>query len=276
MKIWLQTAIAIGKDPKWRHYEKALETHAKRIVRPGNTVDLHGVDVLAPGLDRSAYVEFANSPQIISNAIRAEKEGYDVFAFTCMLDPMYFELREVVSLPIAFSFESCCHVACLLGRKFAVVGNNDIITQRLTGYAKYHQGLGDRVVPGGSHTASMEIIANSFDNPEPLLEKMRPVARKLGEQGADMLIFACGICNMVMVTNGIREIEGVPLIDSMGTSLKMAEFLGDLKNIGMERVNRGLYTRLSKEEVAAIRQLYKLDEVSPKTAPKRSAGGCGA
>ena len=259
MRIWLQSATAIGKDPQWQHYENAVKNRAQEVARPGTTVDFHGVGVMAPGLDRSSYIEFANTPQIINNALKAEKEGYDAFAFTCMLDPGFFELREVIDMPIAFAFESVCHVASLLAPKFALMAENDIILRRLTGYAKHHHGLGERLVPGGCFRATMGQIANSFHDPEPLLKELQPIASKAGEQGADMLITTCAILNMVLVANGIKEIEGIPFLDSVGTTVKMAEFLVDLKNMGIDRVNRGLYTRLTKEQLLAVRKLYKLD-----------------
>ena len=272
MRIWLQSATPIGKNPRWQDYENAIRKRAQAVARPGTTVDLHGVEVMAPGFDRSAYIEFANTPQIINNALQAEREGYDVFAFTCMLDPGFFELREIVDIPISFAFESACHVACLLAPKFALVAENEHILRRLTEHVK-HLGLGERLVPGGSYgpanscddpeqstcVCTMEELADSFNDPELTLRAIRPIARKATENGADIMVSTCGICNMILASHGIREVEGLPFLDSLGTSIKMAELLVDLKNMGIERVNRGLYTRLTKEELAAVRKLYKLE-----------------
>jgi len=221
-------------------------------------VDIHGVEVMTTGIDRSHYFESLNTTQIINNAIKAEKEGYDAFALACMLDPGFFELREVINIPVVFSLESCCHVSCLLAPKFAFLAYSDIILRRLTEYVK-HYGLGDRLVPSGCFSATLETLQDGFKDPEPLLKGAREVAKKAAEQGADMLISTCGCLNMVLVSNGIKEIEGIPFLDSVGTVVKTAEFLVDLKNIGADRVTRGLYTRVTKEELSAVRKLYKIE-----------------
>jgi len=121
MRIWLQSASAIGKDPLWESYEKALIEHAQRVPRPGTTVDVHGVAKMSTGIDLSRYIEFLNTPQIIDNAIQAKRGGYDAFALTRMLAPGFFELREAVDIPVVFAFETSCHIACLLGPKFALL-----------------------------------------------------------------------------------------------------------------------------------------------------------
>lgn len=258
MRIWLQSAAALGRDSMWADYEKVLKKHVQAVARPDTTVDLHGVKVMTTGIDRSHYFESLNTAQIINNALKAEKKGYDAFALACMLDPGFFELREVVNIPIAFSLESACYVSCLLAPKFALLAYSDIMLQRLTEYVK-HYGLGERLVPSGCFSTTLEALQDGFKDPEPLLKGAREVAKKAAEQGADMLISTCGCLNMIFINHGIREIEGVPVIDSVGTVVKTAEFLVDLKNIGVDRVNRGLYTRVTKEELSAVRKLYKIE-----------------
>ena len=146
MKIWLQSASAIGKDPLWEPYEKSLIEHALKVPRSGTTVDVHGVDKMSTGIDRSRYIEFLNTPKIIDNAIQAEGEGYDAFALTCMLDPGFYELREVVDIPVVFPLETSCHIACLLAPKFAILAHSDIQFQRITESIKRY-GLQERLVP---------------------------------------------------------------------------------------------------------------------------------
>lgn len=258
MRIWLQSADAVGHDPLFEPYQKALMKHAKEVARPGTTVDVYGVKVGATGLDRSRYLEFLNTPQVIENAIRAEREHYDAFAMTCMLDPGYYELREVLNIPVVLPLEANCHVACLLAPKFALLAHNDILLRRQTNYVK-HLGLGERLVPSTAFDVSLPVLQNGFKDPEPVVKEVRAIARKAGENGADMLVSICGNLTMILVSHGITEIEGIPFLNSVGTAIKTAEFLVDLKKIGIERVKRGLFTRPGKEEVAAARKLYGVE-----------------
>ena len=79
------------------------------------------------------------------------------------------------------------------------------------------------------------------------------------DTGADILISTCACLNMILIANGVKEIESIPVLDTVGTAIKTAEFLIDLRNIGIDRVNRSLYSRLAKEELMAIRKLHSRD-----------------
>jgi Asp/Glu/hydantoin racemase len=251
MRIWLQSGAAVGTDLLWEPYERVLRSHAQKIARPGNTVDLHGVKQMTTAVDRSYYLSTLSTLQVVDSAIKAEEEGYDAFALTSMLDLGFFELREVVNIPVVLSLETTCHIASLLAPKFALLGYNEISIRRLTELIK-HYGLSERFVVGGSFTTTLEALQEGFKDPEPVLKGAIQVARKVREQGADMLISTCACLNMILVANGIREIEGIPVIDSVGTAIKTAELLIDLKGIGIDRVNRSLYSRLKKEELVTI------------------------
>ena len=258
MKTWLQSGAAVGHDQAWEPYEKALIKHAEKVARPGNTVDIIGTEVMTTGIDRSRYIETLNSLQVINSAINAEKRGYDIFALTSMLDLGFYSLREVVNIPVALSLETSCHVACLLAPKFSLLGYNNISIQRLTSHIKQY-GLQDRMIPGRSFPASLDTLQEGFNDPGPILEGASRAAKKAGANGADMLLPTCAILNMILVVNGIREIEGIPVLDTVGTIIKMAEFLVDLADIGIERINHGMYARLPKDELLNIRKLYKIE-----------------
>jgi Asp/Glu/hydantoin racemase len=259
MKIWLQSASSAGKDPTFGLYEKSLIEHAQKVARPDTTVDVYGVPVMARGYVHSRYIQSLNNLQITDNAIKAEKEGYDAFGLTCMLDPVFIDLREVVDIPIVSPLEVSCHIACLLAPKFAIVGFNEYAQRQLAETVKRY-GLEERFVPSGAFDMNIEDVAyGGFKDPGPLLQKFKKVAREAAERGADMLIPNYGCLAMVLVDHGITEVEGVPVLDVIGTVIKAAEFMVDLKNIGVERVNRGFYGRLPKDELAAIRELYSVD-----------------
>lgn len=258
MKIWLQTSTAIGRDPLWTPYEESLKKHSQKIARQGTTVDVHGVEHMSTGIDRSAYIEYLNTSMVINNAVRAEREGFDAFALTCMLDPGFFELKEVVDIPIAFSLECSAHFASIFAPKFALLAYNEVILRRMSERIKFY-GVEDKLVPSPSFTVTLEALQGGFKDPEPLLKLARPVVKKAAENGADMLISLCGCMNMIFVTHGIKAIEGIPIVDSVGISIKTAELMVDFRKMGMERVSRGLYSRLGKEELATVRKLYKVE-----------------
>lgn len=258
MKIWFQSATPLGTSLLWKPYEKALNKHVQEVARPGTKVDVHGVKISTPNFDRFLYFESLNTSQIINNAMQAEKEGYDAFALPCMLDPGFFELREILNMPVAFSLESACHVACMLAPKFALVAYDDILLRKVTEKVKQY-GLGERLVPSGYFSTTLEALQRGFNDPEPIIKGVRKIAKMAAEQKADMLISTCGCLSMILVSNGIKEVEGIPILDTVGTVVKTAEFLFDLKKMGVDRARRGLYTPINKKELHSVRKLYKLE-----------------
>jgi hypothetical protein len=62
---------------------------------------------------------------------------------------------------------------------------------------------------------------------------------------------------MVLVDSGVRDVDGVPILDNVGVVVKMAELLTDLKEMGVTRSKKGFYAALSKQELTDIRRLYR-------------------
>ncbi len=259
MKIWCQSVGALGKNPLWDAYEKALKKHLKSVVEPGNTAEIHGVEVMSPALSWLHYAEYLNTSQVIDNALRAEREGYDAFAVLCMDDPAFFELRQILNITVVSCGETAFYMACQLAPRFAILSYNAAPLRRQTENAK-HYGLGERIVPSDAFGITLTELAAGFENPEPIIKGAEKVARKAAKQGATMLVPGCGCLNMVLVANKIRKLAGVPVLDVTGTAVKMAEVLGRMKSrLGIERSSLGEYAQVAKEELSSIRQLYSVE-----------------
>ena len=120
MKIWYQSSMGLG-EPRFDAYERFLKKHVQECARPGTKITVHGIKPHHPGMSRSFYIESLNAQGAINNAIQAEREGYDAFAFGCMTDPQHRSIRECVGIPVAFSLETAAHLACLLADKFTIL-----------------------------------------------------------------------------------------------------------------------------------------------------------
>ena len=258
MKIWAQSVSALDKNPLWEPYARALRKHVQEITKPETTVDVHGVEIMSPALSWLHYAEFLNTSQVMNNAIQAERDGYDAFVTTCMDDPGFYSLRQVLNIPVVSAGETAFFMACLLAPKFALLAYNEAPLRAQTENA-IHYGLRDRLVPSGAFGLTLTELQGGFNDPEPVLKGAREMAKKAREQGAAMLVCGCNCLNMIMVSNNIREIEGVPILDAVGTAVKMAELLVELKGIGVDRSNLGSYVKVSKEELLDIRKLYGVE-----------------
>lgn len=255
MRIWYQSSLSLGVDPLWSPYQEALTRHVQEVARADTQVDVHGVKFTERLHARNSYVRYLNKGQVIDNAIRAEREGYDAFCVACTLDPGLPEIKDVVDIPVAFLFESCLHLACILGGRFSLISfNKDALPDSIQ-VIKQH-GLEDWFVPCDAFNMPATELPSGFKNPEPIIKGVKQATRKAIEDGAGILIPTCNILNMVLVNCGFREVAGVPILDTAGAMVKITELMVDLKQIGVSRSKTGFYTSIPKEDLARIRKAY--------------------
>jgi Asp/Glu/hydantoin racemase len=84
-----------------------LRRHLDAIVDEGTRVDIKGItphDSYA-----HAIVEFRCAREVICNAVRAEREGYDAFVIGHFQDAGLYEARSVVDIPVLALGEAPAH-----------------------------------------------------------------------------------------------------------------------------------------------------------------------
>ena len=60
MKIWYQSSTSLGLDPMWNPYLEALKKHVQEVASDDTTVDVRGVRVTHPLVERSYYAKYLN------------------------------------------------------------------------------------------------------------------------------------------------------------------------------------------------------------------------
>lgn len=239
-RIWHQSSLDLSQLPG---YTAMLGEHGRAVTGPDTVIDLHGVQTgpWAPGVycQYSAHGSHLSVVQIIENAIRAEREGYDAVALSCFLDPALDEMRELVDIPVVSSLESALEVAGKLGRAFGLITRHRHMNRRVsTLIRQYH--YGDRVVvltPLDFPMGLDELDRVSAD-PREFIERFTRQATQLIRTGVDVVVPAEGLLNTVLVRNGVREIDGVPVLDSYGALLAHAGMLIAIRRCSGPRVKR--------------------------------------
>ena len=98
-----------------------------------------------------------------------------------------------------------------------------------------------------------------------MIEKFKAAARRLIAQGADVIIPGEAPMNVLLARNGVTEVDGVTVMDSLGTWIKQAEMMVDLRRTcGTTASRKGFYHRLP--ELARAKELftfYGLDKRQP-------------
>lgn len=230
VRIWLQSVTDLDRLPG---YARQLDEHAARCVRPGTTVDVHGVapGTYPPGVPpidvlRYPAEEYLLGVQLLANARRAERAGCDAFAVGCFFDPIVDELRSAVDIPVVSLCESALLMSAAAGRRFGLLGIAAANRERLTALAERY-GYGPRIaaIVEIDPPLSEDDIDRAYDDPAPLLPRLERAAQRCDDAEADLLIPAEGVLNSMLTRGGVRTLAGLPVVDALAALLTHAEAL---------------------------------------------------
>jgi allantoin racemase len=219
IRILWQSGTALERFPA---YAQAIRSHARERCAAGTVLDLRGVPDRAHGGEHDTSFDYKQRA-IIDSALRAEREGFDAVALGCFLDPALDELKQSLAIPVLGLAETALHLACTLGRRFAVLSHGLKFQQDLISLiSKY--GLEQHCGPLMSLELPVEQLeAGLSGNPAACLERIQDIGRQAVAQGAEVILLGCGLMNLVGIRNGLTEIDGAPVLDISGALLKMTE-----------------------------------------------------
>lgn len=200
---------------------------------------------------RSAYysncasMEAYNNVGMLEGLRKADADGFDVAFITCGNDPAVEAARDLLRTPVVSSTESAMLIACTLGRRFGCVTFDEdsavLVERNIRAFGLEHRALPVR--PARS-AGFYEGCQRWFEDPEYLHENIIPkfevAARSLVEDGADVIIGACG--NFAALPyHGYARLTGtdVPVLDAVASGALMAGMIA--------RQNRVLGIATSKQ-----------------------------
>ncbi len=233
MRIWHQSSTEIEDLGV---YKKSLVDHSEQILGRDGRITVHG---MPPGSYRgrapsdalgNAYAHHRILDPVLTNAMRAEQEGYEAFVIGSFSEPFLRELRSAVDIPVVSLTESSLLIACSLGKYSAPVSNAPT-TAWMTRMSVEAHGLGSRVLRVQSIDPPLEepALAEGFRNPGPVIDSFRKAALRAIADGADVVIPAEGMLAELLYVNGIRQIDSVPVLDVFGATWAYAAMLAGLR-----------------------------------------------
>ncbi len=194
------------------------------------------------------YIDHLASRMVYYSARNAREEGFDAVVINCFGDPMLWELRQALDIPVVGIGESAMLTATLMGYKFGIVHISPYnIPETEEHLAKY--GLKERCVgqrPIDSWNAGLE---EGLTDSRQTVEAFITTARKLIDDGAEVIIPGCSLMSPTMrltpgaealYPGGLTEVDGVPVVDVVSATLKMAETMASLYRAGSGWVSRKL------------------------------------
>ena len=259
IRILWQSSAALDRFP---YYAEAIRAHARERAAAGTTIEVRGVPDLFPDTGALHYkaFDFLNNRALLDSALRAAQEGYDAVAVGCFLDPVLDELKELLDIPVVGLAETAMHMACMLGRRFAILSHTAAFNIKFHEDLVAKYGLGRHAGPLISFELPFEELeAGLRGDPEACLERIRQAGRQAVAQGAEVILLGCGLMNLAGIRNGLTEIDGAPVLDISGALLKMTEAMVVLRRTsGLQVSRKGYFARPSADAIDAVARLHGL------------------
>lgn len=265
MKIWHQSFTVLEDLPAYRD---AMAAHMKKVLRPDTQVEMHGQ---LPGTYPSNYpgtdlgflsLGSLHSLQWVLRAVEAERNGFHAYAMATIPNPLIREIRTLVDIPVVGYGEASYHVASMLGRRFAVLVFIDRMAPLLEDHIAGH-GLASRCIGVRPSGVTFQQVLAGYTTPGPVIERFQETAREMIRAGADVIIPGEMPLNVLLAINGVNKVDGVPILDGLAVTMKMAEAFADLrKTIGFSQSRHGFYGERPKtERVDEVLAFYGLDKL---------------
>ena len=192
------------------------------------------------------YIDHLASSMVFHVASHAEEEGFDAVIIGCFGDPMVWEMRQVLNIPVVSIGESSMVLSTLMGLKFGVVTispyNVPGQVERIARYGLAERSAGVRAIPESS-----EEQVKALTNAGATIEAFKQAARELIADGAEIILPGCSLMSPALrlapgaekqYPDGVTEVDGVPIADVIGNAIKLAETLVSLKDAGSSWISR--------------------------------------
>lgn len=225
MRIWHQSFTVLDDVP---HYRDALARHLGAQVAEGTTVDLHGMAAGTypsdyPGTHIGyAYLSGLHREQFVRAALQAQDEGYDAFLIATIPDTGFEEVRTLVDIPVVAFGQTSVLMAAQLGDCIGIVNFIGALVPQLRRNLRSYR-LDQLVGPVVQVEAGFTDVMAAYADPQPLLDAFAVAARRAIEQGATVLVPGEGPLNVFLADQGVVQVDGVPVLDSLGTCVRIAE-----------------------------------------------------
>ena len=203
------------------NYFPFLRSYIDTFAGPDVEVEIQGARV--GRIDSFRFWEALDTVSILDSVLEAEQQGFDAVAIGNILDPGLRDARSMVDIPVLGLGETCMTTSCLMGSKFSLVGVNPYFGGRFEeNVAKY--GLQERL----AGIQFMDLTPHELDacfsddaGRERALQSFLRAARTTLDRGAEVIIPAGGRITAFLNAQGVREVDGAPILDGTATLLGM-------------------------------------------------------
>ena len=258
-------------DAYLAHMKGVVEACCRRVLHAETQLAFRaperGPEVVPSRLEdfRNPYFAHLVAGEVIETIVRADREGFDALVVNCFDDPGVKEARSFSATPVLGLSEPTFHHACQLGAKFGA------LVPDMPGQVAFVQkqiddmGLSSRCIVNGVRAERKRFTASfaeALQNPQAMVGRLADQGRELIDDGADVIVIACGGLGQICGVAGLHTLEHqgatVPVINPLTTAVKTAEMIVAMRRgIGTpipSQAHAG--RRLSPEELARFRESF--------------------
>ena len=259
MKLWYQS---LSRQTEATPYGEMLRRVIDKACDPGTTVHLQGVAESAGIGVHYRFLEYHDIREVIFNAMKAEREGYDAFLIGNISDGGIREAREAVNIPVLGMCETSMHIACMMGANFSLVTISPKWTPRLMENVQRY-GLERRLVAVEPMNTSPLDLKRCFVEPAHLkyiVDQFTECGERLLAKGSEVIIPAGGDIIVLLADAGIYTVGGAPILNGIVELVKMGELAVKLRRrTGRFTSKRGGYAAPAGDFLERIRKFYGPD-----------------
>ena len=248
-----------------KNWDKLVRKNIDMVKASGTEVTFQ-IPRRGAGAEATQYkfMNALNDMETLYGCMELGKTGiYDAVIVLCFFDTMAWEARQALDVPFLAPGELSMRMASLMGKKFGVVTAGDsaslVVEENIKKY-----GLRDNAVP--SRAMPMDLGTDSWatchTDAHSMIKNFTEAGRKLIADGAEVIIPGCMAVDPVLPVapgcekdypNGLREIDGVPVMNVIALTIKVAEAFVAMKKAGLPYISRKLYYASAKNDEKALK-----------------------
>ncbi len=262
MRIWAQSASDLSLHTR---FAATIAEHGRRVCAPDTQIDVHG---LMPGTYPAGMgsteicceypaTHHMLSLQIMENAIRAEREGYDAMVVTSFMDHGCELAKSVVDIPVVGLGSTAVRVASSSARALGLI-SHDADQRKVVRNMLRDQGLDAhvRLLAALQPGLSTEDIDAGINGSPILLQRFAEQVEPFVEAGVDLILPAEGFLASALQRAGVTEVRGIPVFDGFAALFAYAEMMVRLRrSTGLAPSRAGDYAKAPARAIDHVRQV---------------------
>jgi Asp/Glu/hydantoin racemase len=259
MRLWYQS---LARQAETLDYGTDLRKVIALAVEPGTTVHVQGLRESAGIGAHYRFLEYHDTKEVIYNAVKAEKEGYDAFLIGNITDAGLREARELVHIPVLGLSETSLHVASIMGANFGLVAISEKWIPRLKENVERYGLLQKLSGIEAMQTSPLDLRQAFRDDARRgnVIARFTAAAEKLVASGAEVIIPAGGEVGVFVIEAGLHELGRSPVVSGIFELIKMAEMAVKLRVLtGRFTSKRFAYAPPTGDFLRRIREHYGAD-----------------